>query len=503
MNSLGAESLKEAEFLLPEVRIITREEERENRAHFYGLDLSIRPTPNLNVHISNYIKFQVSTAGTNYTKWRQIIISLLTMYRAMDHITAGAAPPAPDDTWQAVDIQISLWFLETLSDDLHRLVQGTDGRAYTTWTRLHKFFLDHSASRYMYLTKAFHNSPCGDRSVSNYASKLQGLADDLAAIGRPVCDNDLTMAFLDGLGKRHKLQCEILKNADPLPSFAAACSRLQLVEIDDDPTPPQSGTQVMVAHGGDRGFQGRGQGTPAPGRGGGSPQYHGVTNGRGRGHPPGGRGYSDGSHGRAGGPEPWLGYFSPMHLPFPTRSPWLPPNAHGVLGPCPSAATHAYQVVTPTPAPTAPPAVPQPPSWDYGAMYQHAPSYGSAFPAYDGDWVMDSSASSHVVGGSVPLLRRPRSPTWPTTIPICRIRLACRAHYGPNRISLACRARSGSPRTCHQPHPIHLVLSARTSVAGTCDEDISMIDTTNTPTATFQVGIKTLAGQADVLPQDQ
>jgi hypothetical protein len=33
-------------------------------------------------------------------------------------------------------------------------------------------------------------------------------------------------------------------------------------------------------------------------------------------------------------------------------------------------------------------------------MYQNAPSYGSAFPAYGGDWVMDSGASSHVTGSS-------------------------------------------------------------------------------------------------------
>jgi hypothetical protein len=34
MNSTNVESLKEAEFLSLEVRITTREQERENRAHF-------------------------------------------------------------------------------------------------------------------------------------------------------------------------------------------------------------------------------------------------------------------------------------------------------------------------------------------------------------------------------------------------------------------------------------------------------------------------------------
>jgi hypothetical protein len=64
--------------------------------------------PILNIHISNYIKFQVSTSGANYSKWRQIVTFLLNMYRAADHITEGAAPAVPNDDWMAVDIHILL-----------------------------------------------------------------------------------------------------------------------------------------------------------------------------------------------------------------------------------------------------------------------------------------------------------------------------------------------------------------------------------------------------------
>jgi hypothetical protein len=156
--------------------------------------------PLLSVHSSNYVKFTVTTTGANYSKWRQIITSLLTMYQAIDHITEGAAPAAPDAVWLAVDIHVSLWFLATLSDDLHRLVQGSDGHACSTWTRLRRFFLDHGSSRYLYLSKAFHNCPRGDLSVSDYAAKLQGIADDLAAVEPPVDDRDLALAFLDGVG---------------------------------------------------------------------------------------------------------------------------------------------------------------------------------------------------------------------------------------------------------------------------------------------------------------
>nr|XP_051211652.1 uncharacterized protein LOC127329155 [Lolium perenne] len=391
--------------------------------------------PILAINISTYISYKVNTAGANYSKWRQTITSLLTMYKAVDHITEGAAPASPDDTWEAVDLHISLWFLATLSDDLHRLVQGSDGRACTTWMRLRRLFLDRGTSRYLYLSKAFHNCPRGDLSIADYASKLQGLADDLAAIGRPVSDTDLTGAFIDGLGKRFKLQGELLKNADPLPSFAVACARLQHSELDDDTEQLQHASQVMVAHDGDRGQtragagpvqQHTGGGQPRPpgyispnykgknpipgfvhpgrGRGDGAPPPPGSDHGRGRAPSGGGRGSGDTFMGRGGGQLPWYGYFAPATMPFPPRA-WIPPNAHGVLGSRPRPPTQAYPVMdsnvhstAPPPEPAAATAPGQPTSWDYTTMYQNAPSYGSAFHASVGDWVMDSGASSHVTG---------------------------------------------------------------------------------------------------------
>jgi hypothetical protein len=126
----------------------------------------------LNIHISYHIKFQVTSVGTNFSKWRQIILLLLRIYKALDHVTEGAAPADSDDDWLAVDIHISLWFLATLSDDLHFLVVGADGRTGTTWARLHQLFLNNATSRYNYLSKAFRNCRRGDLPIATYASKL-------------------------------------------------------------------------------------------------------------------------------------------------------------------------------------------------------------------------------------------------------------------------------------------------------------------------------------------
>jgi hypothetical protein len=132
----------------------------------------------------------------------------------------------------AVDIHISLWFMATLSDDLYGLVSGGDGRACSTWSKLTRFFLDNEASRYLFLSKAFRSTPRGALPISTYASKLQRIADNLAAIGCPVDDRDLTLQFIDGLGDKFKLQAEIMKIV--VPTFSQACSRLQLFETDAD-----------------------------------------------------------------------------------------------------------------------------------------------------------------------------------------------------------------------------------------------------------------------------
>jgi hypothetical protein len=82
---------------------------------------------------------------------------------------------------------------------------------------------------YLYLSKALCSMRRGDMTIATYASKLQSIADDLADIGRPMDDHDLTLQFIDGLGEKFTLQAKIL--ILNLPSFADACSSLQLAEV--------------------------------------------------------------------------------------------------------------------------------------------------------------------------------------------------------------------------------------------------------------------------------
>jgi hypothetical protein len=182
------------------------------------------------IDIATHIDFKVTTSGANLSRWKQVLTLLLTMYKCLDHITEGAAPAAPSDDWLADDIHISLWFMRTLADDLLRLVQGSDGRACSTWTRLHDFFYANRASQYVYLSKRFRNTSRGDMLISAYATRLQTIADDLANISYLVADSDLTLTMLADLGKKFHFHSAIIQQTVPLPPFVDARSRLQLAE---------------------------------------------------------------------------------------------------------------------------------------------------------------------------------------------------------------------------------------------------------------------------------
>jgi hypothetical protein len=255
------------------------------------------------VQIAQHIDFKVSTTGEHLSWWRQIIIFLFTMYKVVDHVTEGAAPAAPSDDWLADDIHISLWFMKTLSNDLLRLVQGTDGRACSTWTKLHNFFYANRSSQYLYLSKLFRNTPHGDMTIAVYAARLQNIADDLANIGYPVADHDLTMQFLAGLGKKFALPRSVISNGGALPSFSDTLSRLLLAEVEIDKEQGEEASQAMVVHdGGHGGSQSVGAGQHAGGQNRGVAQERGGD--RGGGPSGGGRGAFPPPGGLPGGISP-------------------------------------------------------------------------------------------------------------------------------------------------------------------------------------------------------
>ncbi|XP_044367371.1 branchpoint-bridging protein-like [Triticum aestivum] len=240
--------------------------------------------------------------------------------------------------------------------------------------------------------------------------------DALADIDHAVTETGLSTQFLHSLDKRLET-IRVVLGDQGLP-FDTVLSRVILAE---ESQAQRAAKKSASFPGGDRG-QGGSSGTGARGSGdrghssGSSdrapapPHQHQQPSGRGRGDRFAegdrgrGRGRGRGDYAGHGSPSqplqsPFTGYFAPYDMALPSpRAGWVPPNAAGVLGPCPGAHAQAYPMYQPPSPPSTPYYPPAPPSWEHLAMI-HAAYSNSGIPNQPApEWYLDSGASSHVTG---------------------------------------------------------------------------------------------------------
>ncbi|XP_073356773.1 uncharacterized protein [Aegilops tauschii subsp. strangulata] len=274
--------------------------------------------------------------------------------------------------------------------------------AYHLWQQLEIFFRDNAAGRAVHIGAEFHATVQGDMSVAQYCRRLQQLASALADVGEPVTDRSLTLQLVRGLSRRFQTMATLLPMQQPFPTFVQARSRLLLEEINITERERTAGaTALAVNHGGPSGDRPPPSSPSDKGKApaSGSPSAdRGRRRGRGRGRGHGTPGASSSSNIGRGqpSPQPWMGYFAPWGSPAPSpqqwRSPWVPPNAAGVLGPRPPAPQQAYQVAGPSSSA---------PQWDQQGMMAHAfANLQLQQPPSSSEWLMDTGATSHIAGSS-------------------------------------------------------------------------------------------------------
>jgi hypothetical protein len=216
--------------------------------HLANASIQLLPSPPTTngIGIQRYIKFKLDTAASNYNKWHNFFLFVLTKYDARDHVRQETSPHLATAEWRATDVDIVMWIYTTISDELRDVILTADITAYTAWQALKSFFIDNASGREIYLNKAFHGVKQGDMTVVAYCRKLKGIAD----VGAAVTDKKLTMRLIDGLDKRFKGQQEILEGDVPFPTFMQAQSRLQLAEqkiASHASEPPQICTSTTMA----------------------------------------------------------------------------------------------------------------------------------------------------------------------------------------------------------------------------------------------------------------
>jgi uncharacterized membrane protein YgcG len=191
-----------------------------------------------------------------------------------------------------MDCVVKSCILDTLTDDLAKIVSSQGATARDAWLAVESQFLGNQETRAIQLETKFHNFVQGDLSVTEYCRRLKKMADDLTALGEVVTDRTLVFNVLRGLNESFTHVGALLRRARPFPTFLQVKDDLSFEELTLGSRPPSPATALAATT------------KPAPqsgtGNGAGSkPNRHGKCGGRGGGGS--GRGGNSGGGGGSSG----------------------------------------------------------------------------------------------------------------------------------------------------------------------------------------------------------
>jgi hypothetical protein len=126
------------------------------------------------------------------------------------------------------------WILDTLSPELHEIIQEPTETARQAWLVIKAQFLGNSESRVLELDARFRAFKQGGLGVSDYCRRMKGMADDLRSLGETVTDHHLVLNLLHGLNKMFDHMKIFIKRSQLFPSFYTIRNDLKLEKIELD-----------------------------------------------------------------------------------------------------------------------------------------------------------------------------------------------------------------------------------------------------------------------------
>ncbi|XP_071680467.1 uncharacterized protein [Lolium perenne] len=185
------------------------------------------------------------------------------------------------DAWLATDQQVLSFLVNTLSPDIFVSTIGMDTAA-EVWGAIKAMFASQSRTRVSNLRVALARTKRENMTAAQYFTKMKGFADELAAAGRPIDEEELVEYLLAGLDDQYN------------PLFAAiganGAADLTVADLYSQVSAYDSRIELLT----DGAVGGSSVNSASRGRGG--PRGRGQYGGR-----RGGRGYGNRGHGRRGG----------------------------------------------------------------------------------------------------------------------------------------------------------------------------------------------------------
>lgn len=200
----------------------------------------------LSLNVGNFVTLRLTP--NNYPLWREQALALAESQELVGHLTnedpaptkftaptqnssENAETPTPQLTdtflaWRKSDRLLRGWIIGTLSEETLGLVVGLD-TAHAVWEALKNAYAQESQEREFtlrqqvtYLRKEDHTT------ITEHIRKFKGLCDNLAAIGKPVLDQEKVFCLFTSLGPQYEtFTTTMLK--PPRPMYSELVSQLQ------------------------------------------------------------------------------------------------------------------------------------------------------------------------------------------------------------------------------------------------------------------------------------
>jgi hypothetical protein len=138
----------------------------------------------------------ILNSSTSYASWHDLMEQALQRYALLQHAIDDT--PSTDPGWIRLDSVILNWISNSISVDLHWVVQERGCTVCHLWLTIENQFLGNPEQHTLHLDVVFHTFVQGDLSVNEYCRKFKAMADGLADLGAPVEDQILVLNILRG-----------------------------------------------------------------------------------------------------------------------------------------------------------------------------------------------------------------------------------------------------------------------------------------------------------------
>jgi hypothetical protein len=185
-------------------------------------------------------------SSTNYASRCDLMEQALQRYALIKHVTGDA--PSNDPGWIWMDIVIHNWISNSISLELHQVVQERGCMMHHLWLFIKNRFLDNREQRTLHLDNAFRNFVQGDLSVIEYCRKFKVKADGLADLVSPIKHWILILNILQGLNQCFEHVGSIIRCYSPFLNFIKVWNNLLLEEIHMDSTSPPAAPMALYTN---------------------------------------------------------------------------------------------------------------------------------------------------------------------------------------------------------------------------------------------------------------